>query len=109
MPRTYGTSAERGYGYQHQAKRREWKPKVDAGQVDCHAVVCLEERDGYGRWIQPGTRWHLGHTPDRSRWTGPEHERCNTSEGATRGNAQRGRTGGARQASTAAPAGRWVL
>jgi hypothetical protein len=74
------TTTQRGYGAPHQAKRREWKPAVDRGDVDCHAVICLEEVDGYGRRIQPGTPWNLGHTPDRSRWTGPEHERCNKTE-----------------------------
>lgn len=33
---------------------------------------------------------NLGHTPDRTAYTGLEHEHCNKSEGATRGNRQRG-------------------
>lgn len=33
---------------------------------------------------------HLGHTPDRTAWTGLEHAHCNLSEAATRGNQMRG-------------------
>jgi hypothetical protein len=82
MPRT---TTERGYGADHRAERKRWAPIVERGEVDCHAVICLHA----SRRIQPGQPWHLGHTPDRSAWTGPEHERCNTTEGAKRGNAQR--------------------
>lgn len=89
-----GSTTERGYGAPHQTKRREWKPRVDAGLVDCHAVHCLEESDGHGRLIEPGTPWDLGHTPDRSRWTGPEHARCNRHESAVRTARARGWRGG---------------
>ena len=80
-----GTTAQRGYGSQHQKLRAKWKPLVDAGMVSCHAGVCLMA----SRWIPPGSAWHLGHTPDRSGWTGPEHERCNEADGARRGNRRR--------------------
>ena len=86
MPQDYGTTTARGYGRAHQLERARWKPIVDAGQADCHAETCLMG----DRWIEPGTPWHLGHTVDRTAWTGPEHARCNTSEGATRGNQARG-------------------
>jgi hypothetical protein len=81
-----GSTTDRGYGHEHRRERARWKPAVERGDVDCHAIVCLEP----DRRIRPDQRWHLGHTPDRSAWTGPEHERCNTSEGATRGNRERG-------------------
>lgn len=74
-------TTERGYGSKHQQLRDHWQPKVAAGLVDCHAVVCLEQ----ARAIAPGTEWDLGHTPDRTRYTGPEHPRCNRSEGGRRG------------------------
>lgn len=77
-----GTTAQRGYAGPHQKLRAQWKPIVDAGDASCHAIICLMPT----RWIAPGTRWHLGHTPDRSAWTGPEHERCNEADGARRGN-----------------------
>jgi hypothetical protein len=91
-----GTTTQRGYGYGHQKLRSSWKPYVDAGMVECHAAVCLEELDGIrerdnrDRWILPGSKWHLGHTADRTAWTGPEHERCSTHDGAVRRNRTRG-------------------
>lgn len=81
------TTTERGYDHAHRKERARWQPVVDRGEATCHAVICLE----LSRWIEPGTPWDLGHTPDRSAWTGPEHARCNRSEGATRGNQQRRR------------------
>ena len=90
-----GTTAQRGYGPEHTRLRAAWKPKVDAGQVMCHAIICLKA----SRWIVPGSKWHLGHTSDRTAWTGPEHEQCSTSDGATRGNRMRG---------DRRRAGRWV-
>lgn len=75
------TTTARGYGTKHQQLREQWAPKVSAGLVNCHALVCLEQ----SRRIAPGSDWHLGHTPDRTRWTGPEHPLCNTSEGGKRG------------------------
>ncbi|BEL07841.1 hypothetical protein Q0Z83_060320 [Actinoplanes sichuanensis] len=75
------TTSERGYGARHQQLREQWEPKVRAGLVDCHAAQCVEP----GRRIEPGSDWDLGHTPDRTRWTGPEHARCNRAEGGRRG------------------------
>jgi hypothetical protein len=84
--RVRASTAARGYGGAHARLRAQWKPVVDAGQAYCHAIICLKQ----DRWIMPGTPWHLGHTPDRSAWTGPEHEQCNESEAAKRGNRMRG-------------------
>lgn len=84
MPRQ-GSATDRGYGTVHEAQRRAWAPRVARGEVTCHALICLEPT----RHIKPGSDWHMGHTPDRTRWTGPEHPRCNTTEGAIRGNAAR--------------------
>jgi hypothetical protein len=81
----------RGYGPPHRKLRAQWAPRVAAGHVACHAAICLEVRDGRSRMIAPGTPWHLGHTPDRSGWTGPEHERCGAADGARRGNQMRPR------------------
>jgi len=85
-----GSTKQRGYSGQHPRLRAQWKPQVDAGQVMCHAIICLEERDGRGRRIQAGAPWHLGHTADRTGWTGPEHQRCGAADGARRGNRRRG-------------------
>ena len=82
MARTTGTTKQRGYSGDHPALRRKWKPVVDAGHAYCHAIICLKP----SRHIQPGEPWHLGHTADRSTWTGPEHQHCNTADGARRKN-----------------------
>lgn len=81
----------------HRQTRAAWSRVVKAGDAWCAEVVCLME----SRWIPPDSRWHLAHDhsdPTGQRYLGPAHERCNTSEGATRGNIARGR-----------PARRWVL
>lgn len=91
MARVNGSAAARGYTTTHWKLRAQWKPMAESGQAQCHAIICLEERDGRTRWIEPGAPWHLGHTPDRTGWTGPEHQRCGASDGARRGNQQRPR------------------
>jgi hypothetical protein len=77
---SYGTKAasaeERGYGKAHRAERARWKPIVDGGQAAC--CIC-------GRWIEPGTKWHLDHTEDRSGYRGVAHAQCNLRDGARRG------------------------
>jgi hypothetical protein len=80
-----GSRQARGYGPEHDRLRRDWKPKVEAGQVDCHAEVCLLPQ----RRIWLGMDWDLGHTADRTTWTGPEHTTCNRSAG---GKAAHGRS-----------------
>jgi hypothetical protein len=87
-----GKTAARGYGRPHQKLRAKWKPAVDAGQEFCRNPICLMPYGPrVGRWIPPGTPWHLGHTPDRTAWTGPEHEQCNIAD-ANRRRAHRPRT-----------------
>jgi len=78
---TQTNTTQRGYGSDHQTQRERWRPTVEAGRADCHAVICLAPQ----RRITPGEDWDLGHTPDRTAWTGPEHQRCNRSEGGRRG------------------------
>jgi hypothetical protein len=72
------------YGPEHRRLRELWRPLVEAGGVPCHAVVCLEP----SRLIVPGSLWDLGHSAGRDRWTGPEHQRCNRTEGSRRGAAR---------------------
>lgn len=91
--RAMAKTAARGYGGPHVKLRDQWKPLVDSGQASCHAAICLMP----SRRIQPGTPWDLGHTPDRTTWTGPEHQRCNRADGNRR------RTGQKTQASRRAP------
>ena len=63
--------AAQRYGKAHRRKRAQWAVKVDAGHVNCWRC---------GKWIQPGTPWHLGHDDrDPTLHRGPEHERCNVT------------------------------
>lgn len=69
------TTTERGYGVEHQAERRRWQTKLDAGET----IPCAR----CGTPINPDpTAWDLGHTDDRTAWTGPECVHCNRSAGA---------------------------
>lgn len=67
------TTTERGYGRTHKALREAYALRVARGEVMCWRC---------GDVIAPGTAWHLGHDDDRTRYRGPEHERCNTAAGA---------------------------
>ena len=78
----------RGYGHRHQTEKRRLNPTIEQYGAICCAKICLMP----SRHIPPGTRpwqWHLGHNEDRTAWTGPEHPKCNLTEGAVRGNHQR--------------------
>lgn len=82
------STTARGYGADHQAQRSKWLPTVKAGRARCHAKVCLKP----SRRIDPTEEWDLGHTEDRTSWTGPEHMQCNRSDGGRRsGSAQQHR------------------
>lgn len=85
-----GTTTTRGYGSDHAKARAYWQPIVATGQVQCATPRCLHAEAGHGRTIHPGQAWHLDHLPDRSGYRGPSHARCNTSDGARRGNKARG-------------------
>lgn len=71
-----GSTYARGYGKKHEALRKSWRPKVDAGLVDC--ARCHQP-------IEPGRPWDLGHSEDRRTWTGPEHLVCNRRAGGANG------------------------
>lgn len=67
--RARGTRQQRGYTTEHDRLRRHYAPLVAAGQICCSR--CSEP-------IHPDEPWDLGHTDDRTAWTGPEHaNRCN--------------------------------
>jgi hypothetical protein len=96
MPRQ-GSRQARGYGRQHELQRQAWEPKVKRGGVHCHAKVCFMP----ARLILAGQTWDLGHNEDRTQWTGPEHTKCNRSEGGKRGRAKQLGTDGALRQSRA--------
>lgn len=82
MPRTYGTTTQRGYGAAHQAERARWAPIVARGGVICWRC---------GEPIRPGQPWDLGHDDnDRTIYRGPEHRGHNRAAGARKGNKLRG-------------------
>ena len=73
-------TTDRGYGWQHQQLRARWKPKVDAGKVDCarcHQPIIPNPTEF-------GDGWQLDHDPTdktRTRYNGPAHTSCNQGGG----------------------------
>lgn len=75
------TTSQRGYPGDHNRRRRELKPFVDAGLAVCWR--CRER-------ILAGEPWDLGHDDlDRSIYRGPEHRRCNRATKSVRVVSQR--------------------
>jgi hypothetical protein len=77
------------YGYAHQQVREAWRTVVADGEAYCAEPVCLMT----SRWIPPEWAptqlWHVCHDPTGTEVIGVGHRRCNTSEGAKRGNRMR--------------------
>ena len=86
--RWQGTTTARGYGARHQALRRlllaRWRPGDPCAR--CGQPMWQRWRTANGRRV---TAIDLGHTADRTGWTGLEHAACNRADGARRGNSQR--------------------
>jgi hypothetical protein len=76
-----GSTTDRGYGAAHQKERARLRPIVNAGQAFCAQPICVMPN----RWIQPGSKWALGHTDDRGSYLGPTHHVCNQRDGAIKG------------------------
>lgn len=77
-PRRQLTTAQRGYGSDHQRLRAKLKAGVDTGTVICWRC---------GQRIGAGENWDLGHadTPAAKAlraYRGPEHRYCSRSAGA---------------------------
>ena len=70
--RARGSRQARGYDRHHDRQRAQWAPLVATGTIPC--ARC-------GRPIPPGQPWDLGHSDDRTTWTGPEHATCNRAAG----------------------------
>lgn len=81
--RSATSTADRGYGADHQRQRAQLAPIADAGRASCAEVICLEPT----RQIEAGAAWELAHTQDRSGYHGPAHVRCNQAEASRRGGA----------------------
>jgi hypothetical protein len=89
--RNRGTTTERGYGWAHWQERQRLKPIVATGTVTC-ARAALRQCLMSSPLILPGQPWDLGHPDhDRTRWSGPEHRRCNRAAAARIGNRTRSR------------------
>jgi hypothetical protein len=65
-----GTTAQRGYGVQHEQLRKVLERRVAAGLGVC--ARCHKP-------IAPGTPWDLDHADDRRGYLGPSHRACNRS------------------------------
>lgn len=75
---TQGSTNEHGYGYSHQALRRALLPYA-------YGRPCLK----CGQTMRHGQPLDLGHTEDRTGYTGMEHATCNRRAGARKTNRQR--------------------
>lgn len=86
MPAIRKTTVEQGYGAAHAAERKRWQERLDQGDT----VRCACQRADCPHHLTPGcltvisssSTWDLGHTDDRTGWTGPECVPCNRSAGA---------------------------
>jgi hypothetical protein len=65
-----GTTA-RGYGTSHARERERVARVVEAGGGYC--AQC-------GGWIEPGSKWYLGHDHRNGGYAGPEHPKCGVGE-----------------------------
>lgn len=75
--RKQASSARRGYNASHKSLRRKWEQRLAQGEE----VFCAR----CGKPIDPKGDWDLGHTEDRTAWTGPECVPCNRGAGGRNG------------------------
>ena len=85
------SASARGYGRSHQKLAAQL---LNAWQPGDPCARCGQPM--WQRWRirsdgQQVSAIHLGHTPDRTGYTGLEHDTCNLADGARRGNQARGR------------------
>ena len=71
-----GTPAQRGYGTAHRQLRARYAARIAQGET----FTCAK----CGQPVNHGMTWHLGHTDDRTGYTGPEHELCNLADAGQR-------------------------
>ena len=71
------TTAQRGYGADHQRARKRAARQVAAGNAYCWRCLANGLPPDQA-WIAPGSAWDLGHDDhNRNITRGPEHARCN--------------------------------
>jgi hypothetical protein len=70
------TTAERGYDAKHKRERAKYQRRMDRGET----FTCAR----CDKPIDPAS-WDLGHTDDRTAWTGPECVPCNRGAGGRNG------------------------
>lgn len=76
-----GSTSGRGYGWQHQKLREQYKPLVESGRATCWRC---------GEPIHPNAKWDLGHDDnDRTITRGPEHIGRECPAGGNRATASR--------------------
>lgn len=92
------STSERGYDTAHQRRRAQEAPRVATGTVRCGRGAQCERAELVagvlvGGLIAPDEPWDLGHTEDRTGYSGPEHRHCNRAAGARNGGVSRARGG----------------
>ena len=71
----------------HRAERRRWERRLAAGEsFQCTCTGHCGRHTSCTTIITTGSRWDLGHTEDRTGWTGPECIPCNRGAGAINSN-----------------------
>lgn len=85
------STSERGYGTRHQAVRQQWAARIASlpQQCVCDRADCPHHTGRCRVVIDSSTNWDLGHTDDRTAYTGPECIPCNRGAGARNSNKPR--------------------
>ena len=79
---------DRGYDSRHQSERANWQRRLDRGEqirCCCNRDECSKHDGRCSTIITATSSWDLGHTDDRTAWTGPECIPCNRSAGGRNG------------------------
>lgn len=86
MKKLLKSTVARGYGAAHTTERQRWQERIDRGeliQCACRRAECEHhDQAACPTIINLESKWDLGHTDDRTDWTGPECVPCNRSAGA---------------------------
>ncbi len=89
---TRKTTAQRGYGTEHQRERKKYERRIKSGETfrcSCARPDCTGHDGQCQTIITAGMQWDLGHNADRTDWSGPECIPCNRGDGARNSNRAR--------------------